>query len=116
MDSYPIWEIQKDLSGGKTAYHLWKYIETSPPYLFAMGKLAHYGRINGWMDGTRQDEYPHLYSFAKNKDISFVEAINNNNGSIYNLFHLPLSTVAHEELTSLQNDMQEQDLSGDNDI
>jgi hypothetical protein len=55
MDSYPIWEIQKDLSGGKIAYHLWKSTETSPPYLFAMGKLAHYGRINGWMAQGRMN-------------------------------------------------------------
>jgi hypothetical protein len=67
-----------------------------------------------WMDGTGQDEYPHLYSFAKNKDISFVDAIRNNNGSIYNLLHLPLSTAAHEELNSLQNDMHDQELNGEN--
>jgi hypothetical protein len=69
-----------------------------------------------WMDGTRQEEYPHLFSFAKNKEISFADAYSNNNGSIYNLFHLPLSTVAHEELISLQNDMHDQELNGENDI
>jgi hypothetical protein len=35
------------------------------------------------MDGTRQEEYPHLFSFAKNKEISFADAYSNNNGSIY---------------------------------
>jgi hypothetical protein len=69
-----------------------------------------------WMEGIRQEEYPHLFFFAKNKEISFADAYSNNNGSIYNLFHLPLSTVAHEELLSLQNDMHDQELNGENDI
>jgi hypothetical protein len=29
------------------------------------------------------------------------------NDSIYNLFHLPLSTVAHQELHDLQNELNE---------
>jgi hypothetical protein len=69
-----------------------------------------------WMDGTGQEEYPHLFSFANNQEISFADAYSNNNGSIYNLFHLPLSTVAHEELINLQNDMHDQELNGENDI
>jgi hypothetical protein len=69
-----------------------------------------------WMNSNKLEEYPHLFSFAKNQDISFAEAYDNNNESIYNLFHLPLSTVAHEELMNLQNDMFDQELSGENDI
>jgi hypothetical protein len=69
------------------------------------------------MDGRHQTgRISPSFSFAKNKEISFVDAYSNNNGSIYNLFHLPLSTVAHEELISLQNDMHDQELNGENDI
>jgi hypothetical protein len=31
------------------------------------------------METTRQEEYPHLFSFAKNKDISFSDAWNESN-------------------------------------
>jgi hypothetical protein len=47
MDNCPILEIQKDPSGGETAYPLCKTTETLPPYPLAMGKLALYGKING---------------------------------------------------------------------
>jgi hypothetical protein len=69
-----------------------------------------------WMESTRREEYPHLFSFAKNKEISFADAYSDNNGTIYNLFHLPLSTIAHEELLSLQDDIHDQELNGENDI
>jgi hypothetical protein len=59
---------------------------------------------------------PHIFSFAKNKDISFSEAWNESNGSIYNLFQLPLSTIAHEELLSLRDDIHDQDLNDENDM
>jgi hypothetical protein len=68
------------------------------------------------METTRQEEYPHLFSFAKNKDISFSDAWNESNGSIYNLFNLPLSTIAHEELLSLWDDIHDQEPNDENDM
>jgi hypothetical protein len=68
------------------------------------------------METTRQEEYPHLFSFAKNKTISLSSAWDGNNESLYNLFHLPLSTITHEEFHSLQEDMQNHQLSTQEDI
>jgi hypothetical protein len=68
------------------------------------------------METTRQEECPHLFSFAKNKAMPLSDAWNGSSDSIYNLFHLPLSTIAHEELTSLRENIHDQDLNDENDI
>jgi hypothetical protein len=80
-----------------------------------MGNHVYSGQINGWRPPGRKNT-PHLFSFAKNKDISFLDAWNESNGSIYNLFHLPLSTIAHDELLSLRDDIHDQDLNDENDM
>ena len=52
-----------------------------------------------------QFKYPHLHSYAKNENISMKEALIANNLDFYDLFQLPLSLVAHEELRSLREDI-----------
>jgi hypothetical protein len=47
-------------------------------------------------DDIAELTYPHLHSFAKEPNNNVSKAINETN--IYNLFHLPLSHSAHQEL------------------
>jgi hypothetical protein len=68
-----------------------------------------------WQESLREDEYPHLYSFAKDPSISVQKARIKISKNIYDLFNLPLSMVAQEELDELQNEAQEMNLSQSND-
>jgi hypothetical protein len=58
-----------------------------------------------WKDSIREDDLPHLFSFAKNKYITVLEAWNKNNEELYDLFNLPLSVIAHEEFHTLQEEL-----------
>jgi hypothetical protein len=54
-----------------------------------------------WTDKWGDEEiaeytYPHLHYFAKEPNSTVSKALNEAN--IYNLFHLPLSHLAHQEL------------------
>jgi hypothetical protein len=54
-----------------------------------------------WNDKWGDEEiaestYSHLHSFAKDPNINVSKVLNEAN--IYNLFHLPLSHIAHQEL------------------
>jgi hypothetical protein len=57
--------------------------------------------------------YPHLHSYAKNENITLNQAINEE--SLYNLFHLPLSVIAHQELHDLQDDLNDLSTTNQND-
>jgi hypothetical protein len=54
---------------------------------------------------VREDIYPHLHSFALDDNIAMEKVLDND--SIYNLFHLPLSIVAHQELHDLRDELNE---------
>jgi hypothetical protein len=54
-----------------------------------------------WSDTLLSSEYPRLYSFAANKSISVQSLMSEQD--LENIFFLPLSTQAHEELLSLQD-------------
>jgi hypothetical protein len=60
-----------------------------------------------WQDLIREDEYPHLFSFAKDPSISILKARNTISDDIYDLFNLPLSMVAQAELYELQNEVND---------
>jgi hypothetical protein len=49
--------------------------------------------------------YPHLHSFAKEPNSNVSKALNEAN--IYNLFHLPLSHIAHQELQDHRADLDD---------
>jgi hypothetical protein len=68
-----------------------------------------------WQDSIREDDYPHLYSFAKDPSISIQKARNMISENIYDLFNLPLSMVAQAELDDLQNEAHEMIPSQNND-
>ena len=54
-----------------------------------------------WADAILQQKFPELYSFAKNKKISYFEA--SNSPQLYDMFHLPLSQQAHHQCSVLQD-------------
>lgn len=55
-------------------------------------------------------KFPELFSFAKNKQIIFAKGYAQ--APLHNLFHLPLSQQAHNQLLLLQNMLEEIDISG----
>jgi hypothetical protein len=67
------------------------------------------------MDSIREDDLPHLYSFAKNKHITVLEAWNKNNEDLYDLFNLPLSITAHEEFHILQDELNLLNITNEHD-
>jgi hypothetical protein len=61
-----------------------------------------------WTDKWGEEEnaesaYSHLHSFAKDPNISVDKVLTEAN--IYNLFHLPLSHIAHQELQELSSEL-----------
>jgi hypothetical protein len=73
-------------------------------------------RKDNWNNSIRQDTYPHLHSFAKNQNIGIDRAMGINNENVYDMFHLPLSTIAHEELHNLEQEFTDLEITGDHDI
>jgi hypothetical protein len=52
-----------------------------------------------------RETYPKLHSFAKNKDITVTYAVQQSTENIYDLFHLPLSTIAMQQCNDLNNNL-----------
>jgi hypothetical protein len=69
-----------------------------------------------WLSSIREFDYPHLFSFAKNKSISCREAWTTCNVNAYDMFNLPLSTIAHEQFHELQDDIQIMNTDAGNDV
>jgi hypothetical protein len=49
---------------------------------------------------------PQLFSFAKDKNQNMASVHNISNESIYDMFHLPLSVMAHQQLHRLYEEIQ----------
>jgi hypothetical protein len=97
MDRYPTQDITRVHFGRKTAYLFLIYTENTLELQSIMENLATSGGIDGMV--VSEEEFPHLFSFAKNQDI-FIEReklANTNNlydlfftrGNLYDLFNLP---------------------------
>jgi hypothetical protein len=71
---------------------------------------------DSWNSDIRQDLYPHLHSFAKNQKITIQKAVEANNENIYDMFHPPLSTVAHEEMHNLEQELLDLSITADDHI
>ena len=59
-----------------------------------------------WMETTAMEEFPHLFSFARDQDCSLEQFHTLRDDDIFDNFHLPLSIVAGqacEELSQIQN-------------
>jgi hypothetical protein len=61
-----------------------------------------------WNDKWGEEEnaesaYSHLHSFAKDPNINVDKVLTKEN--IYNIFHLPLSHIAHQELQDLNTEL-----------
>ena len=52
------------------------------------------------------EEFPHLFSFSKDKEISLMKLISVFEEDIYDHFHLPLSLVAAQECEELSEILQ----------
>jgi len=59
---------------------------------------------NLWNDNVMQSKFPRLFSFAKNKKISVLQFLSNNN--LQSQFHLPLSEQAYQEYQRMQDYIQ----------
>jgi hypothetical protein len=70
---------------------------------------------DNWLSSIRELDYPHLFSFAKNKNISCREAWTTCNDNAYDMFNLPLSTIAHEQFHELQDDIHIMNIGAGND-
>jgi hypothetical protein len=57
-----------------------------------------------------------LHSFARNQKIAIHKAVEANSDNIYDMFHLPLSTVAHEELHNMEQELLDLNITTDYDI
>jgi hypothetical protein len=55
-----------------------------------------------WQESIGEDDYPHLFSFAKDPSISILKARDMINEDIYDLFNLALLMEAQAELDDLQ--------------
>jgi hypothetical protein len=71
---------------------------------------------DSWNSDIRQDIYPHLHSFAKNQKITIQKAVEVTNENIYDMFHLPLSTIAHDELHNLEHELLDLSITATDDI
>jgi hypothetical protein len=60
--------------------------------------------------------YPQLHSFAKNKDITVKNAVQQSAEDLYDLFHLPLSTIAMQQCNIMNESLAELNGRMDNDI
>ena len=54
-----------------------------------------------WNDNVMQSKFSRLFSFAKNKKISVLQFLSNNN--LQSQFHLPLSEQAYQEYQRMQD-------------
>jgi hypothetical protein len=68
-----------------------------------------------WNGSIKEEELPHLFSLAKNKCIIIMEAWNENNEDLYELFNLPLSVIAHEEFHTLQEELDSMNITSEHD-
>jgi hypothetical protein len=66
-----------------------------------------------WADEILHQKFPELYSFAKNKKISYLRA--NSEAQLYELFHLPLSQQAHQQCNALQDLLNQNQMLDQND-
>ena len=54
-----------------------------------------------WIESAAMEEFPHLYSFSKDKDMSLMKFISIFEEDMYDHFHLPLSMNAARECEEL---------------
>jgi hypothetical protein len=70
---------------------------------------------DNWKNENRDITFPRIFSFAKNQDITYEKAWAHYNDDIHEMFHLPLSIIAHDEMQKLQEEIQAITISNNND-
>ena len=68
-----------------------------------------------WKGHILELKFPHLHSFAENEDISMKEGLAINSDNTYDMFQLPLSVVAHNQLMELQGELNSIQITDDKD-
>jgi hypothetical protein len=69
---------------------------------------------DNWLNHILEHEFPRSYFFVKNKSISVSKAFSFH--AVTEMFHLPLSQTAFDQVQTLQQMMQATELSNDEDI
>jgi hypothetical protein len=69
-----------------------------------------------WKEESMRSCYPQLHSFAKNKDITVRNAVQQSTEDLYDLFHLPLSTIAMQQCNGMNESLAELNGRVDKDI
>ena len=54
-----------------------------------------------WHQTSPEIEFPHLFSFAKQQDISLKQLLDINDNNLLDHFHLPLSMIAFQQSENL---------------
>jgi hypothetical protein len=67
------------------------------------------------VESIRKEDMPHLFSFAKGESMSISKTLNYLHNDMYEMFKLPLSTIAHDQLHDLQEELHNLTISLEND-
>ena len=59
-----------------------------------------------WLETSAMEEFPHLFSFARDQDCSLEKLHTLRGDEIFDNFHLPLSIIAREECEELSQRLQ----------
>lgn len=57
-----------------------------------------------WADDTLVTTMPHLHSYAKNKQTTLAQATNLDEDNFYDMFHLPMSSIAAQQSCCKRDD------------
>lgn len=60
-----------------------------------------------WQADTLQSKFPQLHSYAKNDNITIATALEYIDSDFYDMFHLPMSSIAVQQSQELQNMLNE---------
>ena len=69
---------------------------------------------DSWNTDTLQDRYPRAFSFARNPDVSVRHLLSSER--LGEVFHLPLSVEAKNEVIQIQSETLEMALNEDRDV
>ena len=78
---------------------LWKKFEELTSIKASNGRTVRIWK-DKWIEPKAMEEYPHLFSFARDQDIYLEKFHAQSEENIYELFHCPLSLIAAEECDS----------------
>ena len=90
----------------KDCLSLWKKFEELTSIKASNGRTVRIWK-DKWIEPKAMEEYPHLFSFARDQDICLEKFHAQSEDNVYDLFHCPLSLIAAEECDSLVQNLQQ---------